>query len=425
MADLDCSWMDCRLLSNGSLEIGGTGAGISITQHSCTLYHRTMSRGNRSWMFTINNPSKPIDDPRKWVCVKYCIWQKEVGENGTPHLQGVVFFGAAIRLSTLKNKYHPTAHWEPRRGSIDEAIEYCSKEDTRVEGPWEFGTRPKPGQRNDLLELQKDLDDGLSMKEVSSNHFHPYLKYSRSIQGYRRLHQNSRTQKTFVGCIYGETGVGKSKLMAEKFPDAYWKSCGNQWWDDYDFQEVVIIDEYYGWLPYAYLLRLLDRYPMTVETKGGTVNFNPKQIWICSNNNPLDWYKWNDKMKPEPLERRIDFSALMKPNGTFEVRKGNNPFSTFPEPESLVEIGPYVIPEAVLNVASPPKRSPALSELYSPPTEPSESLSCNEVLSDIGDSQDSMETNVFSSDEEEPKIEKYKRTPAFYFLDYSDSSDEE
>ena len=118
--------------------------------------------------------------------------------------------------------------------------------------------------------------------------------------------------------------------MAEKFPDAYWKSCGDKWWDDYDFQEVVIIDEYYGWLPYSYLLRLLDRYPLNVESKGGMLNFNPKQVWICSNNSIDDWYKWSEKLMLEPLMRRVDFYARMKSDGTFDIKKGNNPFDPFP-----------------------------------------------------------------------------------------------
>lgn len=44
------------------------------------------------------------------------------------------------RLSTLK-KYGKTIHWELCK-DIHKSIEYCTKEDTRVEGPWSIGTAP-------------------------------------------------------------------------------------------------------------------------------------------------------------------------------------------------------------------------------------------------------------------------------------------
>jgi len=50
----------------------------------------------RNWIFTINNPREDIDDPVVWEgTVKhltYCVWQKEQGENGTPHFQGSLLF---------------------------------------------------------------------------------------------------------------------------------------------------------------------------------------------------------------------------------------------------------------------------------------------------------------------------------------------
>ena len=55
--------------------------------------------------------------------------------------------------------------------------------------------------------------------------------------------------------------------------------------------EVVIIDEFYGWLPFDLLLRVCDRYPLLVETKGGQTQFVAKVIVITSNSLPSNWYK--------------------------------------------------------------------------------------------------------------------------------------
>lgn len=135
-----------------------------------------------------------------------------------------------------------------------------------------------------------------------------------------------RNFKTQVTVLVGKTGVGKSRILAQTYPDAFWKSTGDKWFDDYDLQKEVIIDEFYGWLPYAQLLRLLDRYPMTVETKGGSVNFAPEKILIAANSMPDAWYNWNVNMQFSALKRRIDNMLIMEEDGSIRVLKGENPF---------------------------------------------------------------------------------------------------
>jgi len=88
-------------------------------------------------MFTVNNPSKS-DNPLQWPGVRFLVFQKEQGEKGTPHLQGYVQFEKPKRLSALK-KVHSTAHWEARMGTHEQAVEYCTKKDTRIGSPLRKG----------------------------------------------------------------------------------------------------------------------------------------------------------------------------------------------------------------------------------------------------------------------------------------------
>ena len=85
----------------------------------------------RGWIFTINNWTE--EDERAVLTlseqenVKYLICGKEVGESGTPHLQGAVYFNNACRFSTMKKKLE-RAHLESARGDAFSNEDYCGKD---------------------------------------------------------------------------------------------------------------------------------------------------------------------------------------------------------------------------------------------------------------------------------------------------------
>ncbi|AWB36049.1 master replication initiator protein [Sophora yellow stunt virus] len=94
-----------------------------------------MSRSVICWCFTINNPSSPLS---LHETMKYMVYQLEEGENGTRHFQGYVEMKKRTTLNQMKRLF-PTAHLEKRKGTQSEARAYCMKQDSRVEGPWEYG----------------------------------------------------------------------------------------------------------------------------------------------------------------------------------------------------------------------------------------------------------------------------------------------
>lgn len=263
-----------------------------------------------SWMFTLNNPTQQeMDLPRKWKG-SYCIYQLEKGLNlETPHLQGYIHFENAKYFSTMK-KLSPRCHWEPREGTHKQARDYCSKIESRVEGPWSYGIEPHQGQRTDLLTLQKDLDLGFSLPIIANYHFQEYLKYPKAIETYIAMRQKPRMFKSVVTVIYGPTGTGKSRSLYETFPQAYWVSRpagkGTLWFNGYTNQETVIFDEFYGWVKFDLLLRLCDRYPIKVEIKGSVVEFRPLRIFFTSNKHPTQWYKNIPEIEYAPFLRRVD-----------------------------------------------------------------------------------------------------------------------
>lgn len=102
-----------------------------------------MNSKSKSWCYTINNPDwKTIEELTKLEPeLVYNIYQLEVGENGTRHIQGYMYFQIRKEFKWLK-KALPTAHLELRKGTHEEAKKYCSKKDTRVPEtePHEFGS---------------------------------------------------------------------------------------------------------------------------------------------------------------------------------------------------------------------------------------------------------------------------------------------
>jgi len=283
-------------------------------------------------MFTINNPL-PSDDPEAWnqdLRITFCVWQLEKGEkDSVPHYQGYICFNQTMRLAAMK-KINERAHWEGRIAKTHgAAIDYVTKADTRVEGPWFYGDQPQDrggkggageaGDKRKLEDLKVLIDEGASLTDLYEKSFALVLRNERGLKSYMALKTvRNRDWITFTTVYWGPPGTGKTKrakYMAG--PDAYWlKKPGTHqtvFFDGYDGQEDVVIDEFYGWLPHDLLQRMCDRYPLLVDTKGGAVSFKPRRIWITSNKAPWEWYKKG----LGAMERRLegDFGTIVEMGG--------------------------------------------------------------------------------------------------------------
>lgn len=283
---------------------------------------RLASRYNgKYWMFTINNPTEEEEPPNVWRDVEYVVWQHERGENGTEHIQGYVAFIYKKRITTVRNQCSDRAHWEPRMGDHSEAKAYCMKDDTRIGGPWEHGSDlaipSEQGERMDLLAVKRKVEEGVSEGDIASdpNLFPTWVRHYKAIERYRRLiRKQERSWITFTTVYWGASGLGKTRrAAAEAGENAYWlkRPMNNQiWWDGYDGQECVVIDEFYGWIPRHMMQNICDRYPLLVENKGGSTPFLAKRIIITSNEPPVNWWK---KVGLGAMERRLqnDFGKVV------------------------------------------------------------------------------------------------------------------
>lgn len=265
---------------------------------------------SKNWVFTLNNPVN-YDLPERWrpYC-SFAVWQLELSSSGTPHLQGYVRFFVKKRLQACKG-ICSQAHWEPRLGTHAEAKAYCQKEDTRVEGPWLYGDDPSPGTRSDLAEVKKAIESGMSLRQIAKKHFKLCAKYFNFFSKYHMMCMKPRNARPEIYIVFGTSGIGKTRAAREAFPNAFWKPK-NSWWDGYGFEPTVVFDEFYGWLPFDTLLRILDWYPLIVETKGSSCHFQSYRFVFTSNVHPRDWYPKLSDTRLDALKRRIgEFGTLV------------------------------------------------------------------------------------------------------------------
>lgn len=269
----------------------------------------------RRWCFTINNPTN-------WVYLggdmKYLIYQQEKGENGTMHLQGYVKFNKSMSLKGAKEAIGQNCHVEPAKGTDAQCIAYCSKEESRIDGPWSWGEPGEDqGKRNDLNEVRLLLDNGASMRSIATEHFSPWVKYHKSFEKYLSLCETDYSQefRDVELIVYvGPTGCGKTMWAYEKYgvKNVYKLPYGNSnnlWFDGYRNQKVLLIDDFRGHIPYWNFLNLTDRYPYQCQVKGSMIYAAWDTVVVTSNSIPSTW--WNDDLAP--FWRRVNDNYMEVP----------------------------------------------------------------------------------------------------------------
>lgn len=270
----------------------------------------------KHWVFTLNNYTAEEEAfIRSLVSsnadVTYLCFGHEVGESGTPHLQGYVSLSRRLRFSQVRDLL-PRAHLEVRRGSHADARQYCAKDD--VDDFFEEGEEPvEQGARSDLESLKNDLRSGKRMADIADDHFATFLKYQRGIFSYRNVVAPKRAWICSVVVYWGRTGSGKTSSVYQNLPDSssLYVHPGGQWFDGYDQHPIVLFDDFSGsCFKISYLLKLLDRYPMQVPVKGGFVSWCPHEIYITSNLDPHSWYSGAHDEHVAALLRR--FTNIVK-----------------------------------------------------------------------------------------------------------------
>jgi len=200
------------------------------------------------WCFTsfdIEHP--PQFDEEKMICM---VFQKEqCPETGKLHFQGAFQLRNknGMQLKSVKKLFYDKGvHLEAMNGTWEQSNDYCSKDKTRIEGPWRFGKEPLPKntanaetKKRKFDEIMQDIKEGFTKKQLINKHTDHYIRNHNAIDkvfemfsvkpsnskyemrdfsvkeiNWNRLKKDFKTQCVVVE---GPTGCGKSQWALAHF----------------------------------------------------------------------------------------------------------------------------------------------------------------------------------------------------------------
>ncbi len=244
--------------------------------------------------------------------VRYVCYGEEVSPTtGNKHHQCYVQFFKKQYFNIVKTSLGVRVHLEGSRGTPEENKEYCAKDGKFLE----FGEISFAGKRNDILDCVDDIKSGMTRDSVVLKHFMVSVKYPGGVRAYQEAFERvnaSDDRDVFTTLLCGPTGCGKTYFAVETGradPGDYFMITGadlakGNWWDGYQGQRCLIIDEYYDdCMRIESLLQLLDRFKVRLPVKGSFTQANWRSVYITTNQYSL--YPSGNRATQAALGRRI------------------------------------------------------------------------------------------------------------------------
>lgn len=243
---------------------------------------------------------------------KYCsylvVGKETAPTTGQQHMQGYCELLKPRRRTELVKVIQ--CFWDIAKGTTAQNFDYCSKGGDF----YEVGEAKEqdPGKREqdrwELARTQAENGERVTDSQIVICHY-------QSIRALMRDHAPMPADAPDVTgeWFYGIAGAGKSRKARTENPGAYLKMC-NKWWDGYDGQTAVIIDDFDA--SHAVLGHHLkiwaDRYAFRAEIKGTAACIRPLKIIVTSQYS-IDEI-WSDTETREALHRRFKSTRIGPPS---------------------------------------------------------------------------------------------------------------
>jgi len=332
----------------------------------------TKDHARYNYCFTWNNYEEKLEDQfQLWLQnnTKYAIYGHEIAPTtGTRHLQGYLSLKQKSRTATLQRKLN---EWGCKlvlfyaKGSAQQNRTYCTKVDT--ENYFEHGNieTTGSGNRTDWIEIAEKMKKGTRLDAIAISYPVQYIQRHSGVKAFRSICQKVNTPEIrdlYVSVYYGTGGSGKTHLARQQCLDLglgepYWlmnPQNKSLWFDNYDGEKGLLIDDFYGWVQPHMLYRLLDVYKLQLPIKGATTYAEWTHVWITSNKHPREWYKVE-------VYANLDKDAYYRrlPN----IKRFSGKYGDPDNPPIIdieIEDKPLVIPQQSVLV---PEESPAVEPL--------------------------------------------------------------
>ena len=315
----------------------------TLTPHNTPIPHAaakpTVGQGNKvkCWCFTWNNPTLSGEELKELLEAKgrieCAVFQLEEGENGTRHFQGWLTTKDRMYTTGMHNMMKPyRMAWLHAKGGKAANLKYCTKDEGRIDGPWFINTEAfavnksgMQGKRTDMDKFtQRVLEEGgvtndvinefpghaarfgrhaeelvtrqkvLELKEKEINKWAALYEAHDSDDEDEEPGQEQRKCVLLFGpTACGKTSAAKKFTIGKHRKEMYEKNSANGWWDHYQGEEFVLMDEFRGkkfgdiedWN------RITNEGIVWIEIKGNMKPLLAKEIWVTSNRHPVDWWR--------------------------------------------------------------------------------------------------------------------------------------
>ena len=266
----------------------------------------------RDWMLRLSRSNPDPDDTSQrremtpddvMACLEkasFVVFQLEEGsKTGYDHYQVFCQFKSATRFSSIRKSFmsrgFSVQYVAPRQFSVSSCLAYCSKDSTRLEGPWTRGEAQLPATdtKTLLLDAENQISDGSATVDslILNPEFRPALRrhvsYLRTLEEASLRDRWSKTDRNVTThLLYGPPRTGKTwSLTHERYAygDFYRVTNWKHPWDSYQSQPVLILDEFEGQPDFHDLCQILEGYPYELEARYSNRWAAWSEVWIVSN----------------------------------------------------------------------------------------------------------------------------------------------
>jgi len=254
-------------------------------------------------------------------------------DTGTTHGQGYVEFQKKRRMTAVKSILGlPSVHLEVARGSAEENIAYCCK-DKEEQAIYQWGKPAKgQGHRADLEKTVELIKSGAKPIDIADQCPIVYMKFHSGIDkmvAMQLLKSIPLVRPVKVWLLWGPTDTGKThaaiftNIAKEQVYVKHACDIKKGWWQGYQGQKRVVIDEFYnGCAHITTFLKLLDKYRKELDIKNSMGYSQWEEVIITTNlHYPEEIYSGASEAHRRALFRRIEKSGGGVLNYTVEWGK--------------------------------------------------------------------------------------------------------